>query len=135
MSHISLPKLAERTGYSRRHLQRLVAEGLVPGASRKPSGHWQIADNEALERWLTKSAMLQLHRNSFKRHRKDPVRRAAMNYIARLDVYLNDKVRNRKGVVDEDLVYILDQVGQHTYAALRTIQPNFFGDDETTPQG
>lgn len=52
MSLISTAKLAERTGYTKRQIQRLAAGGEVPGASRTPGGHWKIPEGSKLDAWV-----------------------------------------------------------------------------------
>lgn len=52
MSHLSTAKLADEMGYSKRQIQRMAANGEVPGASRTPAGHWAIPDTPELRRWM-----------------------------------------------------------------------------------
>ena len=70
MSHISLPKLAELTGHSRRQLQRLATAGDIPGASRKKGGHWQVENSPALKGWISYNRMKIMSRESLTGHKR-----------------------------------------------------------------
>ena len=52
MSHISTNQLAALTGFSKRQIQRMAANGEIPGANRTPAGHWQISDTLELQEWV-----------------------------------------------------------------------------------
>lgn len=52
MSHLSTADLADEMAYSKRQIQRMAANGEVPGASRTPAGHWSIPDTPELRRWM-----------------------------------------------------------------------------------
>lgn len=52
MSHISTNQLAALTGFSKRQIQRMTANGEIPGASRTPAGHWRISDTPELLEWI-----------------------------------------------------------------------------------
>ena len=52
MSHLSTTQLAELTGFSKRQIQRMAANGEIPGAKRTSGGHWQVADTSELSGWI-----------------------------------------------------------------------------------
>ena len=52
MSHFSTAQLAEQLGYSKRQVQRMAADGQIPGAARTPAGHWRIPDTPELREWV-----------------------------------------------------------------------------------
>lgn len=52
MSHIPTSELATLSGYSKRQIQRMAANGEIPGANRTPAGHWLIPDTPELREWV-----------------------------------------------------------------------------------
>lgn len=52
MSHIPTSELATLSGYSKRQIQRMAANGEIPGATRTPAGHWLIPDSTEVREWL-----------------------------------------------------------------------------------
>jgi excisionase family DNA binding protein len=78
MSHLSLPQLAKKTGLTRRHLQRLAADGTIPGATRTPGGHWRI-DEAQLGGWLAIRRFEDIRRRALSRNAsRDAAKRVHM---------------------------------------------------------
>ena len=59
---LTLPQVAKIAGIDRRHALRLAASGQIPGAVRRPSGHWRVEDSDALRNWTAGRAMVKIHR-------------------------------------------------------------------------
>ncbi len=82
---ISIPTLAKRCKLSRRNLQRMAADGLIPGASRTNGGQWRVLDDKALAGWLNARNFTKMLRETLGRGRSAPVRRAVSQLAQRLD--------------------------------------------------
>jgi excisionase family DNA binding protein len=73
MSHLSTTELATLAGFSKRQVQRMAANGEIPGAQRTTGGHWKIADSPELREWVRNfskrpSAQQIVERNDSKQH-------------------------------------------------------------------
>jgi hypothetical protein len=96
MSQISLPVLSLRCGVSRRNLQRMAADGLIPGASRTAGGHWRIKDSHALDGWIKSRNFEKISRVALGRGRAGPVQNAVFQLGQRLNTaieFVNDAGR------------------------------------------
>ena len=122
MSQISIPALAKRTSLSRRNLQRMAQEGLIPGASQTAGGHWRIADDARLAGWVSRIAMNQALKGAVGRCKTAPLRNSIAEFEKRLDAYQWSAMSGGVRVVPDDVLDMLARVEQSTGAALAALR-------------
>lgn len=88
LSHISLPSLAKRLGVSRRNLQRMAADGVIPGASRTIGGQWRVKKDAHLDGWISRMEMERALRQTVGRSKTAPLVSAIAECEKRLDALL-----------------------------------------------
>lgn len=86
MSQISLPALAKIAGVSRRNLQRMAADDLIPGASRTAGGHWRVKNDAALAGWISARSFEKMERNTLGREKAAPLFNACVKFEKRLKI-------------------------------------------------
>jgi excisionase family DNA binding protein len=96
MSHFTLAQLSTKTGISRRHLQRLVAKGEIPGGERTDGGHWRVKKSAPLEGWLSVAAMKEAGRKSLSRDRAAPVRNSFNRFQIQMMTHLQEAIDEDK---------------------------------------